>query len=128
MKTKSRRVIKNKTLKIKNDDSPCYKVYKPFIRDFRKTVSKDMLLKNHKQLMQTFVKKLHLKYAPSKITAQNDFYTYINYKWITNNEIDSTSATNKQGYITEYDDFRIVQDRVYWQLDGILKDYIKNKD
>lgn len=126
MKTKSRRVIKNKTLKIKNDDSPCYKVYKPFIRDFRKTVSKDMLLKNHKQLMQTFVKKLHLKYAPSKITAQNDFYTYINYKWITNNEIDSTSATKKQGYITEYDDFRIVQDRVYWQLDGILKDYIKN--
>ena len=52
-------------------------------------------------------------------------YTYINYKWLKNKELDSTQKSKSQGYITEYDDFRIVQDKVYWQLDEILKDYIK---
>ena len=126
MKTKKRRIIKNSTTKTsKSYGSPCYKVYTPFIKDFLKKRPSDQLEKNHKKLMQYLVKQLKLKYAPSKVTAQSDFYTYVNYKWIINREPDSTTKNKSQGYITEYDDFRIVQDKVYWQLNGILKDYVK---
>jgi len=129
MRSKNRKIIKNKT--VKNNSkiiSPCYKLYKPFIKDFIKSAPKELSSKSHSQLIKHFSRKLRLQYAPSKITAQNDFYTYINYKWITNNELDSTTKNKRQGYITEYDDFRIVQDKVYWQLNEILEDYIKNNN
>jgi len=126
MKTKKQKIVKNKTAKkIHTVSSPCFKVYKPFIQDLTKHTSKDIFSKNHKQLMKLFVSKLRTRYAPSKITAQSDYYTYINYRWIKNQEPDSTMQKKTQEYITEYDDFRIVQDRVYWQLNRILKDYIK---
>jgi predicted metalloendopeptidase len=125
MRTKNRKTIKNKTAKLCKVNPTCYKLYEPFVKDYIKNAPKELSQKNHKQLMKTFVRKLNIQYAPSKVTAQSDFYTYINYKWIKNDEIDSTTKNKSQGYITEYDDFRIVQDKVYGQLNGILKDYVK---
>jgi predicted metalloendopeptidase len=101
-------------------------VYKPFISDFAQSVPKNLLEKSHRQLMKMLVKNLNVRYAPAKITAQNDFYTYINYKWLTDSEIDSVKLSESQKYITQIDDFRIVQDKVYLELRDILTDYVKH--
>ena len=104
-------------------------VYTPFIKQHALTFPKAIINKSHKQLMKLFVKQLGVRYAPSKITAQNDFYTYINYKWLTNHEIDSVKLKKSQEYITQIDDFRLIQDKVYLELHNILMDYVKhNKD
>jgi len=131
--TKKNKHKKNITLKNKKTKSTknqgCYEIYKPFIKKFynnNNLLSKKTLKENHKKLMKSFVYDLNLKYAPEKITPQNDFYTYINYRWLKNNEIDSIKRTKKQGYLTSFDNFRITQDKVYWQLNGILKNYVRH--
>jgi predicted metalloendopeptidase len=57
---------------------------------------------------------------PAKIKPQNDFYSYINSKWIKEYKI-----PQKHGYIVQQDDFRIVQDKVYRQLMDLIDDHIK---
>ena len=70
-----------------------------------------------------FTKLLLSKFAPSSITPQNDYYSYINYKWIQNVDL-----KNQQKYIVQVDDFRLIQDKVYHDLHDIIIDYIKNND
>lgn len=130
--TKKNKHKKNITLKNKKtkvvEKSKCYKLYEPFIKNYynNNLVSKKSLKRNHQQSMKTFVDNLNLRYAPEKITPQNDFYTYINYRWLKNKEIDSVKKNKLQGYLTSYDNFRITQDKVYWQLNDILKNYVKH--
>lgn len=54
------------------------------------------------------------------VQPNQDFYSYINDRWISNYEL-----TEKQKYIIEVDDFRIVQDKVYRELIEIIEEYIK---
>jgi putative endopeptidase len=70
-----------------------------------------------------FTKMLLSKFAPSSITPQNDYYSYINYKWLKNIELKA-----QQKYIVQVDDFRLTQDKVYHELHDILMDYMKNND
>jgi predicted metalloendopeptidase len=55
------------------------------------------------------------------VKPYNDYYTYINQKWLK-----ETHTKKNQGYIIEVDDFRIVQDKVYYELLKIVEDYIKD--
>jgi predicted metalloendopeptidase len=132
--TKKNKQKKNITLKNKKTTSienpECYKLYKPFVKNFynNNLVLKKELKKNHKQLMKEFVINLNSRYAPDKITPQNDFYTYINYRWLKNNEIDSIKKSKTQGYLTSFDNFKITQDKVYWQLNDILKNYVEHNN
>jgi len=43
-----------------------------------------------------------------------------------NNTIKNISLKKQQKYITQIDDFRLTQDRVYKDLNIIILDYIKN--
>ena len=70
-----------------------------------------------------FTKLLLSKFAPSSITPQNDYYSYINYKWIQNVDL-----KNQQKYIVQVDDFRLIQDKVYHDLHDIIIDYMKHND
>jgi predicted metalloendopeptidase len=70
-----------------------------------------------------FTKLLLSKFAPSSITPENDYYSYINYKWLQ--EVD---LKKQQKYIVQVDDFRLVQDKVYHELHDIIIDYIKNNN
>jgi putative endopeptidase len=132
--TKKNKHKKNITRKNKKnklvETQECYKLYKPFIKKFYddNLISKKSFNKNHQQLMKKFVDNLNLRYAPNKITPQNDFYTYINYRWLKNCEIDNIERTDSQGYLTSFDNFRITQDKVYWQLNDILKNYVKHNN
>ena len=58
---------------------------------------------------------------PRNIKPNQDFYSYINDRWIKDYEL-----TEQQKYIIQVDDFRIVQDQVYRQLIDIIKEYISN--
>ena len=66
------------------------------------------------------------KYQPIgtwKISPKDNFYNYINYEWLANIKVD-----DQQKYITQVDDFRLTQDKVYRQLHDIIIDYIKNNN
>jgi putative endopeptidase len=70
-----------------------------------------------------FTKMLLSKFAPSSVTPNNDYYSYINYQWLKNIELEE-----QQKYIVQVDDFRLTQDKVYHELHDILMDYMKNND
>jgi putative endopeptidase len=54
------------------------------------------------------------------VKPTDDFYSYINDRWISDFEI-----TEQQKYIVQVDDFRIVQDKVYRELIQIIDEYIE---
>ena len=52
------------------------------------------------------------------------FFTYINENWIK-----QFKPLPSQDYITKQDDFRLIQDKVYKDLDNLIEDYVnKNKN
>ena len=61
--------------------------------------------------------------SPSNITPNNDFYSYVNERWL--NDI---NVEEHQRYITQIDDFRLAQDKVYRELIEIIDIYLKNPD
>ncbi len=64
-----------------------------------------------------------IPFTPSKITPNNDFYSYINYRWIKDAKLNEN-----QEYITQLDSFRLVQYKVYRELLEIVKEYTRNND
>ena len=59
--------------------------------------------------------------SPSNVKPNQDFYSYINDRWL--NEIE---LTQEQKYIIQVDNFRITQHKVYKELIQIIEDYISN--
>ena len=132
-------IIKNKSKKKynklsnmsdKQKDLICKKspnVYEPFeqkIEDLFKQNKIDISSVSF-NLEKEVVKELKKAVSPSKIMPNNDFYSYINERWLKDLEIEVD-----QEYITQIDDFRLVQDKVYRELIDIIDDYlndVKNK-
>jgi putative endopeptidase len=71
------------------------------------------------------VKMFKTPFTPSKYTPKNDYYTYINYQWMAKK---GEEIKKKQKYYVQVDSFRIGQEKVYYELIDIVKDYIKNND
>jgi putative endopeptidase len=69
-------------------------------------------------LEKAVLKDLKKAVSPSKITPNNDFYSYINERWLKDIDLEA-----QQGYIVQVDDFRLVQDKVYRELINILDSY-----
>lgn len=67
-----------------------------------------------------FIKELLSKFAHHSIQPRDDFYSYINYQWLKN-----VSLEEQQKYIVQVDNFRLAQDKVYYQLDKIILDYVR---
>jgi predicted metalloendopeptidase len=55
------------------------------------------------------------------IKANQDFYSFVNEKWINEFEL-----LKEQQYIIQVDNFRLIQDKVYRELINIIEDYISN--
>ena len=60
-------------------------------------------------------------YAPSKYTPQSDFYSYINYSWLS--EQDKKAKSESKKFYSQIDSFRLVQEKVYYELMDIVKEY-----
>jgi endothelin-converting enzyme/putative endopeptidase len=69
------------------------------------------------------VKDLKQAVSPSNITAQDDFYSYINERWLEGLDIEAY-----QQYSTQIDNFRLVQDKVYRELIEIIENYINDNN
>ena len=93
---------------------------KPFEELYQKEFKTN---KSYYTLNDKFVKILLSRSSPSSIKPQNDYYSYINYKWLKEVKI-----KKEQQYIVQVDDFRLTQDKVYNELNMIILDYIKNHD
>jgi len=121
--------IKNKTnkhnitKKHKNQLTMCPIGLKPFEENFTKKIPQNQLKKSSMQKKKEFVKELLSKFAPNSIKPENNFYDYINYQWLKN-----VTLENQQKYITQIDDFRLTQHKVYEELNGIILDYVKTHD
>lgn len=61
---------------------------------------------------------LHEKNIKQKPTQ--DFYTYANLIWL--NKMNKKHVSN---YFTQFDNFRVTQDKVYGEVIGYVKDYVK---
>jgi putative endopeptidase len=120
---KNNKPIKNNTKKHVSKELVCRSSYTPFEVEYGKTLGKDTNGQSSKKLIKNFLKQLSYEYGQSKITPQSDFYTFVNYRWLTDKEPDSVVLDKRQKYITQVDDFRIVQDKVYYQLYDIMRNY-----
>jgi predicted metalloendopeptidase len=132
MRTKRTRHIKNKTQKnaYKKDEKKELRLVcknkassiEAFEKNFEKGLGQNLTKENNiiqKELIHLF----KVPFTPSKYTPRNDYYTYINYEWITKqtNELQKT-----QKFYVQVDSFRIAQEKVYYELIDITKEHIKN--
>ena len=85
--------------------------YKSFEKKFKNT---------NKNYNKTFFKKIIHFDKDNKYTPQNDFYN-----WVNEENIKKTKVKKGENYIVQYDDFRIVQHKVYLELFDIIKKYLK---
>lgn len=72
-------------------------------------------------LEKEVIKELKKAVSPSQYTPNNDYYSYINERWLNDLDIEAY-----QEYITQIDNFRLVQDKVYRELIEIIENYLKN--
>ena len=72
-------------------------------------------------LEKQIVSELKQAVNPTGVKPNDDFYSYINDRWITDYQL-----TEQQQYIVQIDDFRIAQDKVYRELIEIIEDLISN--
>jgi predicted metalloendopeptidase len=122
VKTKKQIVRKNATKKhLKQILDLCPIGLKPFEENFSKTLPIGHLKKSSETQKKHFVKQLLSKFAPHSVKPEDDFYDYINYNWLIEGSLEE-----QQKYITQIDDFRLTQDKVYRDLNEIILDYIKN--
>uniref|UniRef100_A0A6C0HYE8 Peptidase M13 C-terminal domain-containing protein n=1 Tax=viral metagenome TaxID=1070528 RepID=A0A6C0HYE8_9ZZZZ len=84
--------------------------------------------KRHKTNIEAdLVKLFKIPFTPSKITAQDDYYTYINYRWLQDTKKSAKNLSIDKKYFSQIDDFRLKQDDVFRQLIDIVKQYIKDE-
>ena len=111
-------IIKKNIYKLKGNElilrKECFSSIKPIEENINKNKKYNKNLSN-----KEFVKLLLSKFSPSHIKPEDDYYDYINYKWLQN-----ISLKKEQKYITQIDEFRLTQDKVYHELYDIAIDYI----
>lgn len=80
------------------------------------------LKKTNEKYDKTLIKLFRTPFTPSTIKLPDDYYTYINYKWI---EAQNEYLKKENKYYVQVDQFRIAQEKVYRDLIDITKDHIK---
>ena len=101
--------------------------YVPFEKQYIYDLEKNKKYKGLKNENLKLMKEIKIKYKDDKESLpQNDFYKYVNSRWLSNKELFNKNLNQKQKYIAQVDDFRLVQDNVFNEINLIIKDYIKN--
>ena len=119
-KQKTKNKTKNKTEK--NKCKMTFNSYNTF-EDKIEKVYGDIFSSKDFNLEKTIIKELKQAVSPSNINPRNDFYSYINERWLNKDQIEKG-----QEYIVQVDSFRLVQDKVYRELLQIINEYIKNSN
>jgi putative endopeptidase len=123
---KKRKIIQHIIEQNNNNQIVCksfpntYNTFEDKIEKLFKQNKIDFLSVNY-NLEKQILKDLKKAVSPSNISPKNDFYSYINDRWLKDFEI-----STGQKYIIQIDNFRIVQDKVYRELIQIVEDFISN--
>lgn len=99
---------------------PCKKQENRFEKEYEKSEifkSKKNLMGINKELNEIFKK---FK-TPKDITPQNDYFTYINYLWIKQQHEKLKKKQDKKYYV-QVDNFRVTQEKVFYQIIDIAKE------
>jgi len=79
------------------------------------------ILSSSYNLEKQIIDDLKKAVSPSNVKPNQDYYSYINDRWLSEIQI-----TEEEKYIVQVDDFRITQHKVYGQLIKIIEDFISN--
>lgn len=113
--------ITNEQLEILCKKSPStFKSFEAKIDDIFKKNNLDVTSTTF-NLEKQIIKDIKKAVSPSNITPNNDFYSYINERWLKDLDVEAY-----QKYITQVDDFRLIQDKVYRELIQIIDNYLKD--
>jgi putative endopeptidase len=126
---KNKKILHNKTKKkYKNNENEekaviCYD-YSSIENDTEQKLKNDFKDKSKQSNfnLENFLIQLIRQTNNYKVKPQNDYYTFINGRWI-----DAFKLSKTQYYITKKDDFRLLQNKVLDDLNEIFLDYIKNE-
>jgi putative endopeptidase len=118
--------IKNKTKRNKDKEVLCNKslnTYKSFEENFDEILKKKNIdiLSTSYNLEKQVVRELKKAVSPSNIMPQNDYYSYINERWLKSSNIEAY-----QEYLTQVDNFRLAQDKVFRELIELIENYLKD--
>ena len=116
---KQKQIDKNKELRLicKNKTSSI----ESFEKEFEKGLGQN-LTKQNNIIQRELIRLFKVPFSPSKYTPRNDYYTYINYEWITDQ---TKQLQHTKKFYVQVDSFRIAQEKVYFELIDITKEYIK---
>jgi predicted metalloendopeptidase len=94
--------------------------------DIKAKFQKDPKYKKYKTQSERYTKFLTDNFKAGEIPkvmeqVKNDFYGYANAQWLKEHDIEK----GKKNYYVQYDTFRIMQEKVYYNLIGYVKKYIK---
>lgn len=95
-----------------------------FEEKYESRFQKDLAHEN-KNIQKQLIQKFKTPFTPTKYKAQDDYYTYINYQWLAKQ---TEKLKTEQKYYVQVDSFRVVQEKVYYELIDLVKQYIKNND
>ena len=131
MRTKRTKTVNRQTKKYRptQQDLKVYcrthaNTFNRFEEDYEKTLKTD--LKQHeKNVEKELIKMFKTPFTPSKYRPQDDYYTYINYQWLSEK---SKELKSKLKYYVQVDSFRVTQEKVYYELIDIVKDYTKDNN
>ena len=131
MKTKKHKPSLNRTQKCR----PSQKALKVYCKThantfnrFEEEYEKDFnvsLEKHHKSVEQELIKMFKTPFTPSKYKPQDDYYTYINYQWLSDT---TKELKGKLKHYVQIDSFRVTQEKVFYELIDIVKDYIRKNN
>jgi putative endopeptidase len=108
----------------KNFFKNCKNLYLPFEKKIEQELSKhdiDITSINY-NLEKQILDQIGQDVSPSHILPQNDFYTFINDRWIIN------ESKNPMDSAIQYDNFRITQLNVNMQIFELFKKYAHSKN
>lgn len=103
MKTKKRKSKINMTKK-------CISTFKPF--------QKELVLKSNGNFEKELIKVFSVPIPKKYNIPQDDYYTFINYKWLN---INGEHFKSDLKYYVQYDSFRVTQEKVYYELINTVK-------
>ena len=93
-----------------------------FEEEYEKNINTEKYGEN---IEKSLIKLFNTPFTPKEYKEKDDYYTYINYSWI-NQKSEETKKIQK--YYVQIDSFRITQEKVYYELIDIVKNYIKNNN
>lgn len=115
---------KRKSNKICKEEKQSPTMFGTFEEAWGKQKGKN-LVKENENVEKQLIKLFKTPFTPSKIKPTDDYYTYINYQWIA----EKTKELKKESkYYVQVDSFRIVQEKVYYDLINIIENYIKDNN